>query len=82
MIFARLEQITPKVTSNEPFIFCSKCHAYYFGGRPGAYCSRCGHKFRDVKEPQMITIELEEEMAHKDAVKYVIDRVDWNAQKS
>lgn len=78
MIFARLEQVTPRYTNNEPFLFCSKCHAYFFGGRPGVYCSICGHKFEDMKEPQIITVEVEEEMTHEEAVRYVIDRVNWN----
>lgn len=80
MIFARLEQIMPNVTANEPFLFCKKCHTYHYWN-PGAYCCVCGHKFIKPKEPQMITVKLEEEMMHEDAVKYVRSKVNWNGNE-
>ena len=74
MIFARLEQITPTCTSNEPYLFCRKCHAYYFG-EAGKYCSICGHKFKKEKEPKIITVKREKEMSHEAALNYVFHKL-------
>ena len=70
MIFIRLEQITPTGGVNEPFVFCSKCGQYFFAG-VGNFCDRCGHKLIKPKEPIMITIKIDEEMCHEDALNYV-----------
>lgn len=75
MIFVRLEQVTQKCSTSEPFVFCKKCHAYYYGGRTGNFCSLCGHKFRNVTKPKMLTVTLDEEMSHEDALKYVKNKV-------
>ena len=80
MIFARLEQITPNCTCNEPFLFCSKCHQYFFG-HPGVFCSACGHKFNWPEEPQMISVELEKEMPYEEAIEYVYNKVFSNARE-
>ena len=82
MIFARLEQITPKYTVNEPYTFCSECGVYYYGGIAGKYCSNCGHQFvRSQEAPRMLSIKVDEEMLNEDAVKFVRDHITWNGPK-
>lgn len=77
MIFARLEQVMPDSTLNEPFLFCKKCRTY-FPGNPGNYCNCCGHKFgKHNKYPVIITVNVKREMNHKDAVDYVRKNIDW-----
>ena len=78
MIFARLEQVMPNGTVSEPFLFCKKCKTY-FPGNPGNYCNCCGHKFgKHNKQPIMITVNVDTEMRHIEAVKYVRENINWS----